>query len=355
MKIMQIMPNFGLAGAEIMCENLMIELHKRQEDVFVVSLYDYKSPITERLEKAGIRIIYLGKKRGLDITMIPKLVKVMKKERPDVIHTHRYVMQYAIPAAILAGVKNRVHTLHNIATKETTPKAQKLNNLFYHYACVLPVALSEDVRVTVTQRYKIPPDKIPVVYNGIDLERCIPKISYTTENGMQLLHIGRFSEAKNHAMMIRAFASVVEVHPDAHLTLVGTGELEEDMKKLTSELGLNDQITFYGTTGDVYPLLHNADVFLLPSVFEGMPMTLIEAMGTGLPIVSTRVGGICDMLTTEQDAILVEPDQEKIAHAILRLWDEELRSRLGKAARARALKTFSSSVMADKYLRLYKR
>ena len=118
MKIVQIMPEFGLAGAETMCENLTYELIKLGHNVIVVSMYDYHSPITERLEKAGVDVRYLGKKPGLDFSMIGKIKKLLKKNKVDVIHTHRYCAQYAIPAAITAGVKLRVHTVHNIAEKE---------------------------------------------------------------------------------------------------------------------------------------------------------------------------------------------------------------------------------------------
>ena len=122
MKIIQIMPEFSLAGAEIMCENLTYELHKLGYDVFIISMYNYHSEITERMEKNGIKIWYLDKMPGWDFSMIEKMEKIFIQEKPDVIHTHRYVMQYAIPAAILAKVKRRIHTVHSVAKAEKCPK-----------------------------------------------------------------------------------------------------------------------------------------------------------------------------------------------------------------------------------------
>ena len=91
MKIIQLMPEFGLAGAETMCENLTCELISRGHDVLVVSLYDYHSAITDRLEKKCVRIVYLGKKPGLNLSVIGKLRRVLKSFNPDIIHTHRYL------------------------------------------------------------------------------------------------------------------------------------------------------------------------------------------------------------------------------------------------------------------------
>ena len=95
MKIIQIMPEFGLGGAEIMCENLTYGLKKSGHTVIVVSLFDYHSPITKRMEQNNIDIRYMNKRSGLDLSMIFRLIKLFSKEKPDVIHTHRHVLQYA--------------------------------------------------------------------------------------------------------------------------------------------------------------------------------------------------------------------------------------------------------------------
>ncbi len=355
MKVIEVMPEFGLAGAEIMCENLTDQMVQAGVEVLVVSLFDFHSPITERLESKGIRVIYLNKKPGLDLSMITKLIRLFRREKPDVVHTHRYVMQYVIPAAILTGVRKRFHTVHSIATKETTPKAQKLNQVFYHLCHVTPVALSHEVQKTVEDRYGLKPERIPVIFNGIPLERCIPKTEYQAGEEFQYLHIGRFSIPKNHTGFLRAFRLVLDQGIPAHLTLVGTGELEEQVRSTVAELKLEDHVTFYGTTGNVYPVLHQADAFILPSVYEGVPMTLIEAMGTALPILASRVGGIPSMLIDGEEAILTEPDAESIAEGMIHLLDQETRSSIGPAARRKAYEKFSAKGMAEQYIQLFSR
>ena len=353
MKIVEVMPEFGLAGAEIMCENLTEELVQMGFDMTVVSLYDYHSPITERMEAKGIKIIYLKKKPGLDLAMIPRLVKVFRAEKPDVVHTHRYVMQYVIPAAIAAGVKKRFHTVHNIATKETTWSAQKLNMLFYHFCHVTPVALSKEIQATVVARYKLKAAQVPVIYNGIPLEKCLVKSDYAAGDVFEYLHIGRFTAQKNHLMLLKAYKALLDQGVKGHLTLVGTGELEEEVKKQAADLQLEDQVSFFGTTGNVYPLLQKADAFILPSLYEGMPMTLIEAMGSALPIMASRVGGIPSMLEDGKNAVLTEVNEEAITEGMKRLLDENLRKRIGQSACGRAGEAFSARAMAEAYADLF--
>lgn len=353
MKIIQIMPEFGLAGAEIMCENLTYELKKLGNNVVVISLYDYHSAITERLENNGIEILYLNKKPGLDLSVIFKLIKIFRAEKPDVIHTHRYVMQYAIPAAIISKVKHRVHTVHNVAKKENTRVARLINKFFYKYAHVIPVALSEKIKNTIIDEYNINQEKIPVIFNGIDLSKCIEKNNYEANEKFTILHIGRFSEQKNHQGLIEAFYLFTRNHPNSILVLIGDGNKKEEIKKIVQKKGIAQKVRFMGVKSNVYSYLNEADVFVLPSIYEGVPMTLIEAMATGLPIVATTVGGVPDMLENGKEAFLVSLDINQIARAIEAFYQScEMRKTIGKNAKKRSI-TFSAEHMAEQYLEVY--
>lgn len=353
MKVIQMMPEFGLAGAEIMCENLTYALRDQGIEVVIISMYDFHSAITDRLESAGFKIIYLNKKPGLDFSMIWKMKKVFKQERPDVIHTHRYVMQYAIPAAILAGVKRRIHTLHSVATVENTPSARKVNKIFYKINRVVPVALSELVKDTIIEEYNLPSDKIPVILNGVDLGKCIPKESYKLHEPAKILHVGRFCDVKNHKGLINAFNLLQENNSNTELMFLGDGEERESIENQINELGLGEKIKLPGVQSDVHPFLTDADIFILSSIHEGVPMSIIEAMATGLPIVATAVGGVPDMLENGKDALLTEVDETAMCEALKKLLtDEELRQRLGKNAIAKS-NEFSAAHMAKQYIKLY--
>ena len=353
MKIIQIMPEFGLAGAEIMCENLTYELQKHGHTVIVVSMYDYRSPITDRMERSGIDIRYLGKKAGLDLSMIRKMRRIFKQEKPDAIHTHRYVMQYAIPAAVIAGVKRRVHTFHSVAQKENNKPARIANKFFFKHFHVTPVALSELVRDTIVKEYKIAKDKIPVIFNGIDLSKCAPKTDYSINENFKILHIGRFAEPKNHKGLLLAFQKFHNKYPNSELQLIGDGEKREEIKLFVEENAMNGCVNFLGLQDDVYVFLNEADIFTLPSVYEGIPMTLIEAMGTGLPIVASCVGGIPDMIVDGVSGLLCEPNADSIMKKIeMFLSDEQLRKNCGCNA-LKASKKFSAATMYEGYKVLY--
>ena len=354
MKIMQVIPYFCFGGAEIMCENLTLALKNAGQEVFAVSLYHDRTPIARRMEEAGIRIVYLDKKLGPDLSMVPKLIEIIRRERPDVVHTHLDVIKYAVLAAKLAGVKKCVHTVHSLADREAEGRVQKIINGFYfRRGWSLPVALTPEVRNSVAEFYGLPLSRVSVIYNGIDLSRCVPKTTYETGETVTILHVGRFDVPKNHPGLLEAFRLLLETHPECRLRLVGDGELRPDMEKLAREKGIADFVEFCGMQSNVYPYLHDADIFTLPSIYEGNPMTIIEAMGTGLPIVASRVGGIPDMISDGESGLLVEPEPQSICTDLTRLvGDAALRQRLGLAARKQS-QTFSAEHMARDYISCY--
>ena len=354
MKILQVIPYFCFGGAETMCENLTYALKAQGHEVCVVSLYPERTPISARMEEAGVKITYLDKKLGLDLSMIPKLMRIMKAEKPDAVHTHLDVIKYAVAAAKLAGVKKCIHTVHNVADKEAEGRLQKMiNGTYFKLGWSVPVALSPQVQDTIVSFYGMKKEHVPVIYNGVDLSRCIVKTDYGCDGGLKLVHIGRFNQQKNHKRVLEAFKMLTERCPDVHLNLLGDGELMEQTRQYADQLQLQDHVSFLGSQSNVYPHLNGADIFLLPSYYEGMPMTIIEAMGTGLPIVATAVGGVPDMLADGQSGLLTECSAESVYHACEKLaQSEELRQRLGTQAKADS-ERFSARYMAQQYLQEY--
>ena len=354
MKILQVIPYFCFGGAETMCENLTYALREMGHDVTVVSLITDRTPIAQRMEKAGIRILYLDKKLGLDLSMISKLVKIMKQEKPDVVHTHLNVIKYAAMAARLSGIRRCIHTVHNVAHEEAEGRLQKITNtIYFKLGWSVPVALSPEVQHTISDFYGMKKEKIPMIYNGVDLGKCCLKEDYRLSEPVCLLHIGRFNEQKNHKGLLEAFAKVLEIHPNCCLQLIGDGELQQQTEDYAKALRILDKVRFLGNQTNVYPFLQRADLFLLPSRYEGMPMTIIEAMGTGLPIVASAVGGVPDMLENQKSGILVNCEPDEIAKAVKMLLEQEpLRKNLGKNAR-NAANQFGAEHMARCYAAVY--
>lgn len=353
MKIMQIIPLLDLAGAETMCENLTNSLIKLGHEVTVVSLYDYHSVITERMEKNGIKIFYLNKKGGLDLSLTFKLVKIFKEYKPDVIHSHLYAGKYAHVAASMCGIKGKIHTIHNMATKESGKLNRIFNRFLFKHCNVIPVSLSKEVQNSVINEYGIDAKDTPVVLNGVPLDNCHRKHDYSSYK--KILHVGRFSPAKNHESLVKAVTTIVKNGYDVELYLFGQGELEESIKELVKNLHMDKNIIFCGLTDDVYSVMQKCDIFVLPSLYEGIPMTLIEAMGTGMPILTSNVGGIPDMIENEKSGLLCEPTVESIVEGLVRLISsEEDRELYGNNAFISSEK-FSADKMANDYYEIYLR
>lgn len=352
--VLQVMPEFGLAGAETMCESLCYQLQKSGKyNVIVASLFDFHSPITERMEKSGLKIIYLNKKPGIDISIIHKLYKVMKEYNIDIVHTHRYVMQYAIPAAIMAGVKVRIHTVHNIATKEVDGYRRILAHFFFKHCSVIPVSISPLIQESVVKEYNITKEQTPVIYNGSDLNKCLIKTDYRDSKPFTIVHIGRFNPQKNHSVIIDAAQKLKEEGLKFVIKLIGGAGNEEQRKQEVKQKGLDNEINFCGLQGNVFPFLQSADCFILPSLYEGMPVTLVEAMGCGLPIIASSVGGVPDMIESGKTGLLIKPNAEELTSAIKRLIkNEKLRESLGKNALTKS-KDFSVERMFNGYDNVY--
>ena len=352
MRIMQVIPELCFGGAETMCTNLSIELKKMGHEVVLVSLYTYKSDITDRLIKNGIQIVYLDKKAGLNLGIIKKLMRVMKEFNPDVVHTHLYAAKYAHIAATLTHVNTRIHTVHTVAMKDGGSIERRITKFIIKHMNVIPVSLSSIVQKTVVDEYGIRTEKTPVIFNGVPLD-CCRKIKQYKDRATRFVHIGRFSEAKNHLALIEAFIIAHQKEDCIELFFYGEGEKRDECVKLVNDHNADGYIHFCGVTGDIYSVLEQADVFILPSLWEGVPMTLIEAMGTALPIITTPVGGIVDMLEDGKEAVFTGTDSKSIADSISMVVNNtELRQTLGHAALTKS-EQFSAKKMAEKYLALY--
>ncbi len=352
MKIIQVMPEFGLAGAEIMAENLAYGLAEEGHKVVLISFYKMETPITDRLNEKGFKIKYLDKKQGFDGTTIKKLREIFKEVKPDVVHTHRYVLPYVYLASV--GLPHKiVHTVHNLAEKEVGAKQQLIHHFLFKKKKVTPVAISPRIKDSILKRYRLKKEDVPMIFNGIDLSKCIVKENYELHDGGVILHIGRFSEQKNHKRVIDAFEIVHKSYPQMKLQLIGSGELEEEVKNYVKSKGIEQAVEFLGLQGNVYPFLNKADIFVLPSDYEGMPITLIEAMAAGLPIVATNVGGIPDMIRDGIDGCVCNTDSSDVADKLIKMIeDTDFRTRVAHSAEIVA-EAFSLKHMTEGYIEQY--
>ena len=353
MRILQLIPNFGLAGAETMCENLTCELIKQGHDVSVVSLYNYHSTITKRIEKAGIDLVYLDKTTGLDFGLIKRLRKYIKDFKPDVIHTHLYALKYVAIASIGLPIKGIVHTVHNIAQKENNAANRFVNRLLFKKKNIIPVALTNEIRTTINQVYKLPLNEIPIVFNGTQIRNEYRKDSYEFGEKIRIINVGRYTPVKNQLALIEAVSRLHEEDSRIELDIYGDGPLKEQINQRLKELNTADYIKENGLTDNILEKLIHADIFVLPSIYEGMPMTIIEAMAVGLPVIGSKVGGIPDMIRDGENGLLCGTDIDSIELTIRKIInDNQQRENIAKNALER-VKDFSAEQMAKSYIKIY--
>lgn len=337
-----------------MVENLSVQLQKEGFEVEIISLYSIESPILRRLEKKGFKVIKLNKKLGLDMSIVVKLFLLFLKNKPDVIHTHLHSLKYAVFGSTLARIPIRIHTIHSVAEKDANITNRLFNKIFFNWFSILPVSISPQVKETILETYSLKKNQVPMIYNGVNVNDYSVKTKYCIDKKtIRIIHIGNFKEAKNHIGILNSISIVCESYPNVELELIGSGVLKDKIKAKAFELSIQNKIKFLGEQTNINDRLISADIFILPSLWEGMPISLIEAMASGLPIVATDVGGIPDMIKNNENGVLVRNNPSKIAQGIITLIENEsLRETLGRNAVLSSRK-YTAKIMAKAYSELY--
>ncbi|MFH1502392.1 MAG: glycosyltransferase [Candidatus Eisenbacteria bacterium] len=303
------------------------------------------------LEEAGVPVHVLGRRWKLDPIALFKLTLLIARRRFDVVHNHNFsALAIGAPAAILGGARTLVRTEHNVVHRKTG--ARTLLSRMFAVREDAQIAVSDAVRRSQVERGRVPPRRFATVRNGISSVRLSApdgREELRAELGLPqdalvFLSVGSLTVQKDFVNLLEAAAVVVRQVPNARFVIVGDGPEEALLLERRRELGLDEHVLLVGRRTDVPRLLRGSDVFVLPSAWEGLPITVLEAMAAGRPCVSTRVGGIPEILRSEENSIVVEPgDHGALAEALLRLaGDPGLRDRLV----ARATEVFEAGYTA---------
>ena len=361
-KVVHIVPMMGPGGAERVAVDIARGLNSERFETALVSIWRRTGCDLEHfLDDLGVPVSYLGKGWGFDGRTYLRLHRVLSDYRPDIVHTHLHVLRYALPSLLLLKYISLLHTVHNLAEREIEPRARFIQRYAFKHG-VVPVAVSEEVALSLKRLYGIP--QCRVVPNGIATAAYAqPKISrneWRAKEGFgddQVLFVcvARFAPQKNHALLLKAFAQGPASGPNSHLVLVGEGPLREQLKEEVKSLGLAGQVHFLGVRTDIPDVLSAMDVFVLSSDWEGNPLSVMEAMAAGLPIVSTAVGGVPDLFADGSEGFLVrQGDARGLADCMCSLLSKpETRQTMGAAAARRATKDLDVSKMVQEYEQLY--
>lgn len=357
-RVLEVLATLRRAGAEQVAVSLACGLDRARFETAVVSLYDpFSGGLEAALDEGGVPVWHLGKRRGLDARMWGKLAQAVCRFRPDVLHTHSYVMRYVLPAHF----RKVVHTVHNLAEREVDGIGRAIHRMAFR-AGAAPVAISAAVARSFTRLYGREP--AGVIPNAVDVGRGFrpeARAVWRSRHGFVpgdflVVSVARLEEQKNPLHLIRAFAEGLREAPAAHLLMAGEGALLEPARQLASQAGIAPRVHFLGLCEDVAELLSACDLFTLGSDWEGAPMAILEAMAARLPVVATAVGGVGDLVEDAVTGILAPArDASALGRAMAELaLDSERRRRMGAAAARRATR-FDLADMIDAYAQLFER
>ncbi|MDD5428460.1 MAG: glycosyltransferase [Candidatus Omnitrophica bacterium] len=363
-RVLHIIPDLGTGGAEMLVKNLLLYGDKGSFELSVCSLFPRKGFTLEKeIEASGSTVNYLRKRPGPDVRVPFQVYKLLKTFDPDVVHTHRSAGCYSFLPSSLCGVPVKVHTVHNSARQEVPAAGRLINAGAFKFLGIRPVAISKEIGKTIAALYNI--KNIPLIYNGIPINDYLfnPDARYKTRKSLGIaddkfviLHAGRLNIQKNHRNLIEAFYNLLPRVPEALLLCAGVGPLETEIKKMAISRNLTSKIKFLGVRSDIAGLLSAADVFVLSSDWEGLPLVILEAMAASRPIVATAVGGVPEIVINGVSGFLVRPnDPAALAESILKVKNNPAMSQeMGGKALAMCKEKFDIKNTVREYEKLYK-
>lgn len=361
-KIVQVTHDLALGGLQRVIVNICRTIDRNRFDLYVLCLRDtgcFKNEIAD----LGIPVTLIEQKKGTDYFSFFKVKSFLQQVQPDVIHTHN--TQPFIDgtiASILTGKKIRIiHTDHarNFPDKLRYMLAERVCSWFSFKV----VGVSEHTSQNLVKYEKISPKKIQTIPNGIDpkpLRIKINKEKKRNELGLSpdspVLGVAvRLSEQKGISFLLKAMPAILSFCPKLILVIAGDGPLKEQLEKETIQLGIDKNVRFLGLRLDTIDLLKIFDIYVLPSLWEGLPMVILEAMGAGCPIIATDVGGLRQAIENKKHGLLIQPsDPKAIESAVISLLENSaLKDSLAKGALDRFFEKYDAKVMTQQYESLY--
>lgn len=308
MKILEIIPDLEKrAGAEVFFYSLCKELAKDNSlKVVVVIIWNLIDPsFLDLMTNRNIKFYCCEKnKKGINLKVLKLFKTIIKNEKPDIVHTHRSVLlTYFLSFGFRKASWKYYHTVHNVANKEAGLYERFLRKIYVRRKLIYHIGISDEISKSIFRLYK--EKAVSTIYNGIDF-----RTSISSQKMYDFVCVARFSKQKNHMFLLSSFAELLKQYPKTKLLLVGDGELMDKCKDYCLEMGIFHNVVFYGATSSVESLLGQSKIFVLSSLYEGNPISILEAMSSGLPIIAPRVGGIPDVISQHENGILYDANQK---------------------------------------------
>lgn len=324
----------------------------------------------QRICRPNVGIFEINKKDGKDFSAYVRVWRLLRKLRPDIVHTRNLPTIDMLAPALLAGVRRLIHSEHGLDIAELDGHLKKYNQLRWSSKFVVRryVSVSRDLITWLHGDIGIPENKISLIYNGVDIERFRPSTvgtppvwpsEFASRDALVIGTIGRLQPIKGHVRLAEAFVRLLALRPELRsrlrLVIIGDGSEHSKITKVLEGSNALELAWLPGFRNDTADLYRNFDIFVLPSLREGISNTALEAMASGLPVVATDVGGNPEIIIDGETGQLVRRDDaDMMANRLLLYIDNPKLARAhGRAGRERAVSEFSLDTMVESYCRLY--
>ncbi len=373
-KVYHLIPSFWTGHGP--SSGIMAQIQSQDHREFDFSIWSLYAPPPAldpqaMLSKAGLgyRVFPMGSS-FLDVRVLRPLVRQLRREPPDILHCHLVRANlYGPIAARLAGVKRVICTIRGIDEYITSPglipRAVRLVERLTAGWVAKYVAVSEAARQAMIAHLELSPRKIVTILNAVDLtpfqrprgDGSAVRAELGLAPGAVVVgSVGNLLPLKNYANLLRWFGDLSARFPQVQLLIIGEGKERQGLERLIGELHLTDKVRLPGFRADIPEVLGALDIFAFPSLSEGLPRAVMEAMAAGLPCVAMDVGGNAEAVVDGLTGFVVSPeDAPGFKDALIRLIkDGELRKKLGEAGKKRAFTLFNPKRLAAQYAELYR-
>ncbi|WP_104384602.1 glycosyltransferase family 4 protein [Sphingobacterium sp. HMA12] len=360
--LVHIIPSLGRGGAERFVVDLCNELAKSNE-VYLISLFDNTEHSFQHEVSKDVRLISLGKRPGLDLKVIPKLFKLIKKIAPRVVNSHINALEYLIPYMLFRFRNKNIkffHTIHNEADKEVENRGIFLiRKMLFSSKLITPITISSSMSQSFQKVYNLYGyDK--QIDNGrpfkpFDIKkRDEIRAKYRAADGQLYVNVARIDTQKNQLNLVRAFKNLRSTIGNGVLLVLGDVMNETIYRNIIDEVAGEYNIYLLGGVSNVEDYLAASDAFILPSIYEGMPISLIEALSHGCIPICSPVGGMKDMIEDEKNGFFTTGTLvDDIANGIVRYSKNENKEAISENAKKCFHDHYAIESSASNYLKAY--
>ncbi len=353
MKIVHVVDSMEVGGAETLVSQICQLQREQGHDVAVYAIAALGA-LGERMRADGFTVVSnIG--RHLADSML-NLHLLFRDSRPDVVHTHNPTPTiYASLPARLAGTASVISTRHSLVA----PPHDRVAEFKYSIAarfCDWVVGICDATTANLKNLRTVPSCKLVRVYNGVTQLRPPAPTELPTKSGFTLLYVGRLQPVKNLSLLLNAFRFALYSLPDLKLWIVGDGPERASLENLADELQITRHVTFWGQQLEVSPYFAAADAFIMSSRSEGLPLSLLQAMSVGIPVIVPDVGGMPEVVRlTNAGFVVPAAVTDTMAEAIVKMAiNDAERQQFSKDAKAEFFSRFSIQAMNDAYMSLYR-